>query len=480
MSISSALNNAISGLSVNSRMAEVVSSNLSNALTEGYARREVDLSSANLGGKGAGVRVTGIRRVTDPVILADRREADARTAGSKMQSDTLARVEQAMGAPGAQTGLAARLAKVETALIDAATDPSSPQRLGQVVTRLTELTTAFHEASTVIQLERQAADTVIADGVDQLNTDLKQVEQLNADIARASRRGLDGAALQDERQRVIDRIAVLVPIRTQSRPDGAVALYSSQGATLIDGKAAQFGFQRSPTIVADMTLQSGGLAPIMTGGSAMPDGFGNLTGGSLQAAFRLRDQTLVSAQADLDLAAADLVARFSNPAVDPTILAGGPGLLTDRGAPLDPADHIGLSGRLSVNASVDIAAGGSVARLRDGVNATTVGPAGDATLINRLRDALQVDVTPVPGARATTAFHRLNDLSAEWGGVRLRADEAVAFASSRQDMMRQAETALGVDSDVELQELIKIEQAYAANAKLLQAVEAMMQRLTEI
>ncbi|MCA1774204.1 MAG: hypothetical protein LC676_00905 [Loktanella sp.] len=378
MSISSALNNAISGLSVNSRMAEVVSSNLSNALTEGYARREVDLSSANLGGKGAGVRVTGIRRVTDPVILADRREADARTAGSKMQSDTLARVEQAMGAPGAQTGLAARLAKVETALIDAATDPSSPQRL------------------------------------------------------------------------------------------------------LIDGKAAQFGFQRSPTIVADMTLQSGGLAPIMAGGSAMPDGFGNLTGGSLQAAFRLRDQTLVSAQADLDLAAADLVARFSNPAVDPTILAGGPGLLTDRGAPLDPADHTGLSGRLSVNASVDIAAGGSVARLRDGVNATTVGPAGDATLINRLRDALQVDVAPVPGARATTAFHRLNDLSAEWGGVRLRADEAVAFASSRQDMMRQAETALGVDSDVELQELIKIEQAYAANAKLLQAVEAMMQRLTEI
>lgn len=57
MSMASALNNAVSGLTASSRMAEVVSSNIANAMTEGYARRELSLSSDTLGGTGGGVQI---------------------------------------------------------------------------------------------------------------------------------------------------------------------------------------------------------------------------------------------------------------------------------------------------------------------------------------------------------------------------------------------------------------------------------------
>lgn len=50
MSIASAFNFAISGLTASSRKAEVVSSNIANAMTEGYARRELSIASQTLGG----------------------------------------------------------------------------------------------------------------------------------------------------------------------------------------------------------------------------------------------------------------------------------------------------------------------------------------------------------------------------------------------------------------------------------------------
>ncbi len=54
MSISSALTNALTGLTA-ARRADVVSANVANALTPGYGRREVQISAMSLGGNGAGV-----------------------------------------------------------------------------------------------------------------------------------------------------------------------------------------------------------------------------------------------------------------------------------------------------------------------------------------------------------------------------------------------------------------------------------------
>ena len=69
MSITSALNSAISGLNVTSRAADVVSSNLANALTPGYGRRELEVQS--LVGGSPGVRVVGITRNVDEGVIAD-------------------------------------------------------------------------------------------------------------------------------------------------------------------------------------------------------------------------------------------------------------------------------------------------------------------------------------------------------------------------------------------------------------------------
>ena len=63
---------------------------------------------------------------------------------------------------------------------------------------------------------------------------------------------------------------------------------------------------------------------------------------------------------------------------------------------------------------------------------------------------------------------------------RVLGDEDLSFAAARWDALRQAELADGVDTDQEMQKLLLIEQAYAANAKVIQTIGTLIQRLMEI
>lgn len=482
MSISQSLSNALSGLTAASRMAEVVSSNLSNALTDGYGRRSVDLSSQSVGGRGAGVRIDGITRHVDRGILGDRRFADADLAGQQSILTALGRTETAIGAVGDSNGLAARLASLEQALTSIAGDPSSEVRQNNVVNRLNSVASSFRESAAGIRGLRQESENSIASQVASLNTSLSQVEALNRDILVARNAGNDSTALLDQRQVVVDKISAIVSVREIPRNNGTIALMTSAGQMLVDGPASQFGFTPANYVTPDMTLASGGLRGITLDGVPLPGaaGYGRLDGGSLSAAFTLRDDTLVGAQAGLDGVARDLIDRLADPATDPTLVPGDAGLLTDAGTAFDPLDTVGLSARITVNAAVDPGQGGAAWRIRDGVNAATAGAAGNGAQIDRWIDALGDPRSLASGGPARNAAGQISNLVSSIGSQRLAAEESLSFTTARWASLRQEELADGVDSDHELQMLMQIEQAYAANAKVMQTVQSMIQTLMEI
>ena len=91
------MSNALSGLTANGRAAGVVSDNLAGALTEGFARREVDLAS-RLGRRLCASR--GVRRIADPVLISERRTAEAATAAADLRRGALSRLEDAIGPAG--------------------------------------------------------------------------------------------------------------------------------------------------------------------------------------------------------------------------------------------------------------------------------------------------------------------------------------------------------------------------------------------
>jgi flagellar hook-associated protein 1 FlgK len=485
MTLSVTLATALSGLSVATRGAEVISSNIANAQTEGYARRELEVTSRVVGSASQGVQVASVRRIQDERVLADRRLSQAGSGAADTRAGFLARLEEALGQPQADGSLTARIAAFDSALIAAASRPDSEPRLAAVLDGARGLVRGLADASQRVQTARMRADADIARQVGTVNDALGRVADLNDRIVRAIAAGRDTTALLDQRQQAIDAIAPILPLREITAADGRVALYTAGGTALLDGSRPNvLGFTATPTIVPQMTLASGALSGLTVGGRAVATGPGGpLSGGTLAAGFEVRDAIAPEAQSKLDALARDLVTRFSDPSADGTLPPGAPGLFTDGGAAFEAANETGLAGRLSLNAAADPAAGGGLWRLRDGLGAAMPGPAGDGQRLSALRTALVGPRVPASGGFGPGALG-FAELASNWGaevsGARLSAETDASFARARAEALREAEGANGVDTDREIQGLLAVERAYAANARVLQTVDEMIARLLEI
>jgi flagellar hook-associated protein 1 len=482
MSITGALSNALSGLTMAGRASELVSSNVANAMTPGYARRELQIGARMLGDQGQGVSVNGVDRVVDRALLSDRRMADAGTG----QRSALARyhtgLEAAIGTPGSASSMTARLAALETALIEAASRPDSEARLSNVADASRQVAAGFRSVSDHIQAARSGADKDIGGDVTLLNRTLVQVAEMNVQIRTAITSGRDASTLLDQRQMLVNMVAEIIPIKEIAREHGQIALVTSGGAMVLDGRPAEFGFISVGQITPDMTLASGALSGLTLNGRPMamnaPPGL--LDGGRLAANFAIRDELGTAAQAKLDAVARDLVARLEDPAVDGTRASGAAGLLTDAGAALDPLNEVGLSQRLTMNAAADPELGGALWRLRDGLGAAIPGPPGNAALLSRLQSALTATRQPVSGGfdAGVRSFATLTgDLLSSVAQARLSADAELSFARAKSDALTELELQGGVDTDQEMQKLLVIERTYAANAKVVQSVGQLLDLL---
>ncbi|MCC6007389.1 MAG: flagellar hook-associated protein FlgK, partial [Rhodobacteraceae bacterium] len=285
MSLSGALSNAASGLAAASRAAQVVSSNVANAMTEGYAPRRVEMVSVSVAGEGAGVRVASLRREVDVPLMQEHRLARAARAAADTPLEGLRALERAFGAAEGEDSLAARLAGLETALIQAASRPEDSGALARVLAQAEALTGHLGDLGGQVQEHRGAADRAIAADVARMNDSLSRIATLNEDIRVHRVAGRDAAALLDERQRLVDGIAPLVPLRESTGPHEVLRLTTASGATLVDGaSAARLDFQPANLVTEELTLQGGGLSMLtLNGRPATPDwgGAGPLDGGRL-------------------------------------------------------------------------------------------------------------------------------------------------------------------------------------------------------
>lgn len=485
MSFGTAFASALSGLTAASKASELVSSNIANATTAGYGRRSLNLSAQTTGPNGQGVKIVGINRAEDRPLLADRRLAQSAQGDAQPRQAFFDRLQTLIGTPDQVSSLSGRVAAFGSALTEAMSHPESDARLNTVVTTAKALASGLAVIGADVQTARTRADANIATQVQTLNTALGSANKVNTQIKIALSAGHDTSALQDQRQQLVDEIAQLVPVREVAQDDGTVALYTTGGAVLLDQRPSVFGFTPTPTISAPMTLQSGGLSGLTFNGLVAPmqGDRALLTGGALAANFALRDDIAVTAQAQIDAVARDLVERFQDSSVDVTRAFGASGLFTDAGAAFSLGNEIGLAQRLALNRAVDPNQGGALWRLRDGLGATSPGPPGASALLSNLNAALT-------GSRPTSStaflpsqrsFSGLTaDLLSLTAANTLSAKTQATFATTRLETFTALEAQGGVDTDFEMQSLLQIEQSYTANAKVLKAVGDMMQTLLDM
>ncbi len=485
MSISSALSNALTGLGAASRRTEVISDNVANALTPGYARRSLSVAAAAVGGRGVGVSVIEVVRSSDPRTTAERRRVEADAGGAGTLAAAEMKLAAVFGGADADGSVPSAAIAFETSLVRLADTPESEALQAEAAGRARGLAGVLGEGSRDVQRVRMAADESIGRLVATANEALARVEDLNKAIRSATTGGRGVAALEEERQLEIDKLAEIVPVRLAQRDMGEVAIYTPGGAILLDGRAVTLGFSVRGQITPDMTLASGALSGLTIDGRAVaPGADGPLAGGALSAHFEVRDRIAPAASAQLDALAADLVRRFEDAGVDPTITSGAPGLFTDQGGVLDPAIIQGLAGRIAINSAVDPQAGGEPWRLRDGIYAVAPGPVGLDDLPRAMVGALSQRM-PAPAGAGVTGLYGFPDMAEAISADRLQAEAesaaGSAFRSGKLSVLKETEAAAtGVDTDQEMSDLLLAEQAYAANAKVLETVDRLLQRLLQM
>jgi flagellar hook-associated protein 1 FlgK len=228
--------------------------------------------------------------------------------------------------------------------------------------------------------------------------------------------------------------------------------------------------------------------------------------GTLAAYASLRDTELPLAQAELDVSAANLAARFDAQGL--TLFTGVAGSVPNPSSAYATGGWIGFAASLRVNPAVL----SDSSLVRDGTRAVTAtpggptaftpngasGPADFTTLIDRVLDrSLGAEASagnphPVfaatglgPDGSLTSTLRTPRSLGdyatqlvATQTAARAEAEEA---GTASGDLLTALETRFaersGVDMDKELAAMVTLQTAYAANARLLSAVQSMYDTL---
>ncbi|QYI99300.1 flagellar hook-associated protein FlgK [Thalassovita mediterranea] len=479
MSLSNAINTARTGLQVTGLRADMVATNVSNATTPGYIRRSVLVSEQITSTNPSGVRVDGVGRATNDPLTAQRMASGSDLAQASVMASTWASLSARLGDSVDGTGLFSKMSGFESALANAAATPESQANLNAIVDSVRALASEFNSLSDFVSSERIDADREIANGVETVNDALRQIQAINSQLSGTDRSSAKAAALMDERQRYVDTISEFVPVQTVQRPAGAIDIMTKEGVFLLAGSAREIEFSPAAAVGPGDGIDTGALSGIKVGNVDITPGaasYGAISSGLFGALFTLRDTDLPAFQDQLDTVASDVLARLDN-----ADLAGGANtsLLIDP----DPGAGVGVAARISINPLIDPLQGGQLSLLRDGLDAVAPGDAGNGRLFNAMLDAMSSNRSLSSGGfqGSYTATGLVAGFASRTGQMRVSSEAVQASTAAQHSIMVEAEQKqTGVDVDAQMQLLLEIEQAYAANARVIEVANQMMLRLMEL
>jgi len=491
MSLSLALDSALSGLMAAQRQTAVLSRNVANANTPGYTRKNADLISQVTGGEGTGVAITGISRSVDASLQRDSRRESGLTTELQTTAASLKSFTDYLGQPNDEQSISTQITKLMNAFQQLGESPEDATVQQSVVGAAQNVAQSLNSLSSQIQTQRQTADAGIADSVSTINQTLDDIAQLNKQISLRSDGNQDTTDLQDQRDQKLDALAKQLGITYFTTDHDNVTVLTSGGTTLVDGNTAHhLSFTPSTTITAAQKYIPGGsgLSGVTVNGLDISPGSGYpgaINSGQLAAQFELRDQIFPQAEAQIDEIASTLADQFQSQ--DATVGAGMTGLFTDAGAAhdrTDPAQVTGLAGRIAVNSLVVPEQGGDLWRLRTGLHATGPGAPGDSTQVRAFQDIFTQSIA-FNGAAGLSTSSTIGNYASSFvgfqGSQRAAFDDRSQYQSSISSAIdSQRANVEGVNVDDEMQKMLLLQQSYAASAKVMQAVSNMMDSLLEI
>jgi flagellar hook-associated protein 1 FlgK len=446
MNVGNALNTALSGLNAAQSGIDLVSRNIANASVPGYTEK----TRAQTTGADGGVVAGDVRRAVEAGMQKASWDSAADVGMLDAQQRYASRITTSFGSPADATSLANLTAALGDAFQALSVSPETASAYTAVVNAADRLASGILSLYGQAQQSADDAQGELSDAVAAANRDLASIDALNKQIMAGA--GSDTTDLQDERDRAIANIAQKLDITTFTRTDGGIAVYTKRGTALVDATANTLS----------VTLSADGLAHQLVAGTAASQSQVFPRSGAIKGLLDVIDTQVPDLQAQLDNFAGNLAGATAQAIGD-----AGKSLFNDAGeTPFDPTDAAqvrGFGARIAVNQAIVQ----NPASIREGGSATALAP-GDTTYIDAVRDVLKS--SDFAGAASDIITGQSDKASALAGS--LQAEKATQTAIDTR-----ISSATGVNLDAEFSHLLQLQQAYAANARIITATQSMFDTL---
>jgi flagellar hook-associated protein 1 FlgK len=433
---------------------QTVNHNISNVGNPGYSRQEVMLK-ANLptitpfGILGTGVTVQNIRRSTEEYYTRQMRYEYSSLGGWDVVSSALSDVEDVLHEPS-ETGLSDAINDFFKGWNDLAGDPDSSALRTAVVESASRLNDTFHAMDRSLEQLCSNIDDKIEDNVNLFNSLLTRITDLNSRIVADEVTETTACDLRDERDRLLLEISRIVKIEAKEDRFGAVDIYIGGINVLHRTEAKYLG------VYLDTQGETNKLLVVMEGERdpvAIEDG-------ELVGLLRTRDVYIKEVRDSLDHIASVIINKvngFHRMGWTPQ----GSGFDFFSG---EDAASIDIAYAIKQNSAL-------VATSYDG----TVGDNALANDISALSESIISNTEPFTinelyeSLIGTLGVYSMNAKSM------MRNEELIM-----ENLEYRKESVTGVNLDEELIKLTKYQQSYEAAARMLKAIEEMVEIIVDL
>ncbi len=479
--ISSLLNTAKGALVAQQKAMSVTGHNIANVNTPGYTRQKAILESnapfsATQIKIGMGVRIESVAQSVDPFINGTIQKGTSTLQEYESRAYILSQMETVFNETTDQ-GLAEMMNEFWNAWQDVADNPGGiPERTallgkGEVLAR------QFNSMRNDLSRINGSMNENIGKSLEEVNRLSREIADLNEKIVSAESFNTSANDLRDQRTNLVTELSKLVGGISLEDKNGSLTVLTSSGLLLVDrGQSWELTQEGDEIywnhIVADIS--------------------GGLQGGKIGAWLDIRDEAVPQYIANLDELAGTFIQEVNQLHQAGYTLSGGTGMNFFEDFQLPPGmpnsgDYANAAGFIKLSADVsgtpaNIAAGGQSGDPGDNENALAIlALQTDGTLSIRkwtYQDRGQT-VTSTVQTEAMEDYYRT--LTGEIGILTEEANQNQSFQQAIMDQLGEMRDSVsGVNLDEEMTDLIKLQQAYEAAAKLVTIADEMLQSLMQM
>ena len=352
MGLSSALASAMSGLRANQAALSIVSSNVANAQTPGYVAQSSNQIEVATGGFGSSVLTTGVSRALDSYVQGQLRTETAGGGYADQVANILSQLQNVYGTPGGAGTLETALSTFTTSLQALSTSSGATSAQAVAVSAAQSLAQQLNTTTGGIQSLRSNVEQDIGVSVGQANTAMAQIAQVNTKLQGLSANDPAAATLMDQRDSAIDSLSKLIDVRVVTDGSNQTSVFTNSGIQLVgSGLASQMTFTSPGALSAtslynsDPTKSGVGALNIKLPNGADMDMVANnvISSGRIGADLKLRDDTLVQAQTQVDQLAATMASALSDKTTAGTAVAGPPSGFDLNASNVAPGNTVNLA-----------------------------------------------------------------------------------------------------------------------------------------